>query len=163
MVTRGLESKLVPFICELLGGIADIEGSKVVAGSRLRAPDYNLVGRNHGTIFRGMLIEGENFWIGQQRNRPTISRWKTAPDHQRRTEDAPQRHERALFVVRQAGLAWLAPAWCGAKISQGEHVCIGPVAWLGQPCPFRDITKLVSEPLRVRDIAVPEVPSIVGD
>src|SRR4030095_2395453 len=85
------------------------------------------------------------------------------PHHQWRAEDGPESEKRTLFVVRKARLACLSPARSRTKVTQRQHVGIGPVPRLGERRPLGNSRKLIAQSLGIVDIAVPEVPDVVGN
>ena len=78
-----------------------------------------------------VLIYLQHLIISYQSRRSRIIAGQIAPENKRRTEDAPQRHERLLLVGSQLG--WRATAFFrgDTQSSQRKHIGIGPGIVLG--------------------------------
>src|SRR5579863_7113636 len=134
-----------------------------MAKSRFSKPNSLFVSRNNGTVLYGMLIHGDDFRIREERKRPGIGGRQIAAHHERRAEHAPESEQGALLLVGEASVARLAPAGSGAEMAERKHVCIGPMARLGEWGPFSGAGKLVADTLRIFGSAMPKIPDVVGD
>ena len=79
-----------------------------------------------------------------------------AAEHQRRTQEAPQRHQRALLRRGEPALAVIPDMRTDTDATQRKHVGVGPGARTLVRSPTRG-------PLELLEEMRPIVPEIVGD
>ncbi len=98
--------------------------------------------------------------------RPIVHLGQVCTEHQGRAEDRPKGHHGPLFRMRQPGFADLSPSRDRAEVSEGQHVCVGPMTGLDQRRPLAreyDLTLKALREVFCRVFLLPVVPEVVGD
>src|SRR6185437_6657693 len=139
-------------------------------GGELRPPDTQvacLKALQRTSAHRRVLIDGQHGAIGQQTERCTVELRKVRAEDQRALGERPKRHHRLLLIWSQTRVTRLAPSWRRPQLAEGQHVRIGPLAWMKVELrPRSEVVELPLESLRepVCEVAAaPQVPEVIRD